>query len=143
MHSFHGFRPHALAFAEAGIEPPPLPDMTANGALCDAEGGGDCLNLGAKLFGGDVHVRHPSVMNHTWQGDASHSRLRMLHAIRWSMEIDETFRQNLKAARLEKGWNTDELSKRAGGAVHQGREAIRLDGDGEVHCAAPLRFTGA
>jgi transcriptional regulator with XRE-family HTH domain len=38
----------------------------------------------------------------------------MLHASVWSVEIDETFRANLRALRESRGLNADQLSKLAG-----------------------------
>ena len=53
-------------------------------------------------------------MLRTWQGDASRRRVRKDHVTTWRVEIDETFRRNLRAAREAKGLNVDQLSLMVG-----------------------------
>lgn len=113
--------PHPLAFTQAGIEPPALPDPAPDSSRGQTRRFRNGLDLGAKMFGCDVHVDQPSVKYHTRQGEASHSLGEMLPAIRWSMEINETFRQALKAARLKREMGVDELAL----AAKMNRRAVR------------------
>jgi len=114
-------RPHALACAEALVEPAALPEVSANGCRGQTGRLRDSLDLGPKVFSGDIHGSEPSVKDHTWQGEASHSQRVMFPAILWGMEINETFRQALKSARAARGMNPDELSK----AANLNRRAVR------------------
>ncbi|WP_386684602.1 helix-turn-helix domain-containing protein [Loktanella sp. R86503] len=55
-----------------------------------------------------------NVIYHTQQVEISHFTKSMACSIRQRMDANETFRKNLKALRLEKGFNARQLSERAG-----------------------------